>query len=480
MNPNAQQAAIFSFVANSKGNLVVRARAGTGKTTTILEAVKFAPESSILLCAFNKSIADELSKRLTNPKAVAKTLHSVGFSSILRNWKGTQVDAGRGRKIAERLVGGSASDSIINMVTKLASYGKNMLPTNVFEMMDIAVKFDTMPDSDEEARGWDLNKVCTLALRAMDQAKLRDGTVDFDDMVFVAVANRFATAQYGLVIVDEAQDMNKAQLALARMVVQKNGRTIVVGDDRQAIYGFRGADEGSIDRLKTELKATELGLTITYRCPKSVVELAKVIVPDFQAADSAPAGEIKNIDAGKLIDAAMPGDFILSRKNAPLAKICLGLLRNNKKAKVEGKDIGAKLARIVRKLQVKSMDELRGKLDQWLNSALTSISGATEEVRASKAGELVDSVETISALADGVVSVAELLTRIDTMFADCTEGNTIVCSSVHKAKGRERDNVFLLTDTFRESTTEERNIKYVAITRTRRTLTWVAGDAKEE
>ena len=55
-----QQESIFGWFREGEGNLVVRARAGTGKTTTIIEAITYAPEEKILLAAFNRKIADEL------------------------------------------------------------------------------------------------------------------------------------------------------------------------------------------------------------------------------------------------------------------------------------------------------------------------------------------------------------------------------------------------------------------------------------
>src|SRR5215510_12017859 len=65
-------------------HLIVEALAGTGTTTTIIKAIDFAPEKRILLCAFNKKIAEELTARLNNPNAEAKTLHAIGFSIVRR------------------------------------------------------------------------------------------------------------------------------------------------------------------------------------------------------------------------------------------------------------------------------------------------------------------------------------------------------------------------------------------------------------
>jgi DNA helicase IV len=110
-------------------------------------------------------------------------------------------------------------------------------------------------------------------------------------MIFVP-SGTAGCALLQLVIIDEAQDMNASQLLLAMKSCKKGGRIAVVGDDRQAIYGFRGADSNSLDRLKGELVAHELGLTTTYRCPKVVVAGAARLVPDYTAAPAAPEGEM--------------------------------------------------------------------------------------------------------------------------------------------------------------------------------------------
>ena len=105
---SAQQQAIFDWFTSGtiqgmspddKGNtnLVVRARAGTGKTTTIIEGVNRAPESSILVCAFNKRIAEELNTRIDNSSAEAKTFHALGYAAIRRQWPGISVAQGSAR-----------------------------------------------------------------------------------------------------------------------------------------------------------------------------------------------------------------------------------------------------------------------------------------------------------------------------------------------------------------------------------------------
>jgi DNA helicase-2/ATP-dependent DNA helicase PcrA len=474
---SGQQEEIFGWFANDKGNLVVRARAGTGKTTTIIEGVSRAKEGSILLCAFNKKIADELSQRIKNPNAVAKTLHSVGVSFVFRNWKGCQVDDSRGGKIAQAVCGSDTPDEIVRLVTRLAARCKSTMPfpASVEDVMDEAVDADLEPDEEFGEGGWDTRFVAQKTMAALDRACVKDGTIDFDDMVFVPLRNKWVTGKYDLVVVDEAQDMSVAQLLLAQKVCKRSGRIAVVGDDCQAIYGFRGADSGSLDRLKAALKAKELGLTVTYRCGKNIVDLAKQIVPDYEAAPGAHEGSIESIERPKLVEAAQPSDFILSRKNAPLAGVCLSLLRAGKRAKIEGKEVGATLISLVKKIKGKSIPDFITRLQKWADREVKRAGRLEEKKRETKVNLVLDQKETLLALVDGLSGVPELVARIESLFADVakTGMNFIVCSSVHRAKGLERDNVFLIEETFNDRNVEERNIKYVAITRAKNRLIWV-------
>jgi superfamily I DNA/RNA helicase len=478
-----QQEAIFRWFAGGSGNLVVRARAGTGKTTTILEATGHAPEEDIVLCAFNKRIADELKTKLANPRASARTLHSIGNGIVMRYWGHVRIDADRGIRLALKAAGGAAApEPMAKLVYKLAGLGKNMAPDgDIGTLVRIADAYDCVPDEEwETEEGWGVGRVAECASRAMALACEKDGTIDFDDMVYLPVRQKWAHGRFGMVVVDEAQDMNLTQLLLAQKVCRKGGRIVVVGDDRQAIYSFRGADAGSIDRLKTELGATELPLTITYRCPKVVVEYARRLVPDYMAAPSAPEGKMETIGASKLVGEALPGDFILSRSNAPLAKVCLRLLRSGKRARIEGRDIGKGLVALVKKMGAKSIPQFMEKVTRWEARTIARIEAQGRESTEAKVDAIKDQADTLRELAEGLSGPAELVARIESLFAG-NGGAAVVCSSVHRAKGLETDRVFILSKTLycngkRQGDLEEANIEYVAVTRAKAILTWVEGE----
>lgn len=487
-NWSAQQKAIFEWFRSGIGNLIVRARAGTGKTTTILEAISFAIEAKILLAAFNKRIARELQERLGGwgGRAEAKTLHALGFQYIKYSWgKDIQPDDEVEGLRVRAACGDNAPDGIYGIVGKLVARAKNAAPfANQKQLADIAEEQDFVPNQEQEEAGWNVVDVANAAYAVLQASKVAraDRKISFDDMVYIPVVCRLARPWFNMVVIDEAQDMNACQLLLAQAACKRGGRIVVVGDDRQAIYGFRGADSGSIDRLKKELKATELGLTTTYRCGKNIVAEAQKQVPDFQAADTNADGLVDNLEYSKLAEQAKPGDFVLSRKNAPLMSTCLRLLRAGITARIEGRDVGKGLAAQIKKFRAKSVPDFLARLGTWQKKEIKRIVAKGKNVEA-KSIVVDDQYETLCALADGAANVQEIIDRCFNLFEDSIDPVTgkpnlkpaVVCSSVHKAKGLEADRVFVLVDTLFGGNVEEENIRYVAVTRAKSHLTLVSG-----
>lgn len=477
-----QQNVIFDFVANGTGHGVVRARAGTGKTTTILESLRHAPAGRNLLCAFNKKIAEELTAKLvaSGANGEAKTLHSLGYAMVMAAWGRVRPDTDRGFRLAEQIVSqrdGDASNAVVRVLAKLVSFAKGSAPFATHDdLFDLILAIDTEEANDE---GWSDDDLAAGALSIMKIAKEKDAIIDFDDMVWLPVVNGWAKGTYDLVIVDEAQDMNATQILLAQAACRKGGRIIVVGDDRQAIYGFRGADSGSIDRLKRELSATEMGLTVTYRCPRIVVEYAARLVPDYTAAPGAPKGSITSQQEDVAMAGVKIGDCVLSRKNAPLARMCLAVLRSGRKARIEGRDVGAGLVALVKKLSNKgrrSVPETMEALTNWAEATAEAFKRTNRPSAEERINFVYDQADTIREMAEGQSSISSMLTRIEGLFA-VSDAPCVVFSSIHKAKGLEWNRVFILRDTLypkkASDNVEEQNLEYVAVTRTKRDLVWI-------
>lgn len=466
--------------ACEKSDLIVRARAGTGKTTTIIEGVNRAPESSILLCAFNKRIATELNSRITNSSAEAKTLHALGFAAIRNLWRQVKVTEGatRGDYLTNKACPTTTPKPICRLVTSLHTKARDMVGRipSYEELTALALFFDYVPDE-----GWgeenSLDMVVKWARAAMmyatDNEPGAEG-IDFADMIFLPLMLHLLKPTYDLGVCDEVQDMTLAQLQMFQQVC-KGGRLCVVGDDKQAIYGFRGADSGSLDRLKAELQAEELPLTTTYRCAQSIVRQAQTLVPDIQAAPTNPEGLIDDCLFKDLLEAAEAGDFILSRLNAPLVRTTLALLKRKKRAKMAGRDIGAGINSVLRKLKCKettSIADTLSKLRDWEVKQSTKLAscGLLDLV-----DRCHDQADMIRSLAEEAEDMPDLINRIEWLFTDDLHDPQILCSSIHKAKGLEAKRVYILQESlYRQGPSqEEDNCAYVAWTRAIAHLTFV-------
>jgi superfamily I DNA/RNA helicase len=118
---------------------------------------------------------------------------------------------------------------------------------------------------------------------------LRKWGIGFDDQLWwqAETGAQLDTAP-SLVFVDEYQDTNQPQAEMVRKLIDAGSRVVVVGDERQAIFGFRGADTRAMDNGEVLLRGTDdrgltvLPLTQTRRCSEMVVRLTQAIVPDFE------------------------------------------------------------------------------------------------------------------------------------------------------------------------------------------------------
>src|SRR5690606_38823293 len=146
------------------------------------------------------------------------------------------------------------------------------------------------------------------------------------DMVFLpAIDKNIWMFQYDYVIVDEIQDLNRAQQKIIEKIMMRDkitkkttGRFIGVGDPDQAIYGFTGVSDKSFDWFVKMQNVQILPLTYTFRCARNIVEHAQKIVPQIKHLEGAPDGIVRD---GSVLDEPVDGDFVLCRITSPLVKL---------------------------------------------------------------------------------------------------------------------------------------------------------------
>lgn len=470
------QEAVFNEVENGTGHVLITARAGCAKTTTIVEAAnRLNGDKQILMCAFNKEIANELSSRVLGHVNVS-TLHSLGFKTLKRAWKNLgipNVELGPTRErdvIKEVMKRAHANAEWRADLTTLIRMAKAFVVEDAASLLRLMEKYDCYPDGDPE----EMVPLYTMwAQEALKKFREPNPMITFDDMLYVPAYHKMTTGRNHFVFVDETQDLNTAQLILASHSVTRSGRIIFVGDDRQAIYGFRGADETTIPKIREIYKAKELKLTRTYRCPKKIVALAQNFVPDFEAAPTAPEGVLERVNEKFMKDNWAPGDFVIARVNAVLVSLCLEALAEGIPAYMVGRDIGAGLIKLIEKSKAFSIDELVAWVREWQQSEMQKIVAADEEE--SKLTAVSDKANSLIRLAREVGSVHELISFINSLFGEEKMGGEarprLAFMSCHKAKGLENGRVWLIDSSFRPGRgREEDNLYYVGITRAQREL----------
>lgn len=461
--PSKYQEAIYNDVTWENGHTVVIARAGSGKTTTIVQSLRRVPVGCrTLLVAFNKSIERDLSAKA--PRGVdVRTLHGFGFGLLRRALGQIDLEEDKVRNLCAEF-GIRLPREEAGVLRKGVSLAKATLAESEEDVLDLVDTYDLdVPES--RAHEW-----AQHVLFLLEACADRPQTVDFDDMVWLPVRMGLRPRGFDRMFVDETQDLNRCQVELALAAVRETGRVCAVGDDRQAIYGWRGADPAAVPRLVERLKARVLPLSVCYRCPRAVVEEARQYVPDIEAAPGAAEGMVLDATASQLQRDAQPGDFVLSRTNAPLVSLCLEWLAEGRPATIAGRDIGASLSSMVRRSEARSVPELVTWVEAW----------EVEEVKRLMKKDLDtaparDRAACLIRLAHGARSVEEVIGRIDRLFDDKDARNQILLSSTHRAKGLERPRVWMLSATYRpEQGVEEENLAYVAVTRAQRELRLVA------
>jgi DNA helicase-2/ATP-dependent DNA helicase PcrA len=437
--------------------------------------------------AFNKSIVEELRKKVGDLSNVeVSTLHSLGAQSC-RKAIGSKINASKynsyiGQRIEDKTLQGEIYDKLSAVqkivwkknIRQLVDLGRVNLITDAAGLRGLAEKFDLDIIDNEIER----------ALEIIEWGKKNIKEMDFTDMIYFPNVLSVPMRKFDWVFIDECQDLNAAQREMFLKCVKPNGgRWIAVGDERQAIYGFSGADADSFAKLKNIPHTVKLPLSICYRCDQNIIMLAKTIVPQIEWRDGAPVGEIDR-DAKKAD--VKDGDMILCRITAPLVKLCMEYISTGVKAYVKGRDIGANLINMIENTECVTIDgaleAMRKELGRIIGKliALHICQTEQEAMEHPKYVSYNDKVQAIEFISRGLEKSEDVANRIRGIFADEKEG--ICLSTIHKSKGLENDRVFIICEDKMPlkgcmdipwMAIQEWNLIYVAITRAKHYLGYI-------
>ena len=325
-----------------------------------------------------------------------------------------------------------------------------------------------------------------LAQRAIVWGRSEEGmvTADFTDMIYYPnYDSSIRFFRYDLVLIDECQDLNAAQRGMFLKTIKKGGRFVAVGDPKQAIYGFAGADVESFNLLKNLPNTVELPLSVCYRCDSEIIKLAQTEVPQIQWRDGADAGTVNNSASIKDVQ---DGDMVLCRNSAPLAKLCMQYIANGVKAYIKGRDIGMNLIKMLEKTnKVRLSDAIKSlnkELERIKNKVMEKTGCSEAEVEKTDAySSYSDKIQAIEVLGEGLTKVKEVCDRIDAVFSD-NDRRGICLSTIHKSKGLESERVFIICPDkllpkwamqVAWMAEQEHNLVYVAYTRAKHYLGFI-------
>lgn len=495
----SQQLAFIEKVSKTQDSIRLDAVAGSGKTTTLLEASrKMSGHLNVIALAFNKNIADELQKKF--PKHVTcKTLNSVGHGVWMKaSGAKLKLDPKKMGVLVTSWVkdnlGPEEGDDVWMNIRTVVSTAKSsgLIPPQWEAKLQRPTGVISKEVIEEICERNDIGYIdlyyhAALSIMLNSISEAFTSRIDFDDQIFMSTyfaADSF-WPKYDVVMVDEAQDLSPMQHDMIERLGAKS-RLIVVGDERQAIYGWRGASCHSLNELEARFGLIRMPLTESFRCPVTIIKQAQAIVPHITSSKAGGVVEewgspkkTQEDKEGWTTDQFKLGSVILCRNNAPLIKIGFALIRKNIPCYFTGADLAKGMKKIVQDLPPggNTIDHLQS----WYDTEI-------EKLMSKKKYEWMDKVtdryEALCAIyyGSGALDKRTLLLGIDKLFLRAPSAGAIELSTIHKSKGKEWRTVYFLNQHLipgrwiaeaaakgvpgsEDLLLQEHNLRYVAITR---------------
>ncbi|EJL64074.1 UvrD-helicase domain-containing protein [Flavobacterium sp. CF136] len=501
-----------------------------------MECAKFIDNpGSVLFCAFNNSISNEISRKFKNlglNEITVKTLHSLGWHILNANNSTGHPITLEENKYRELLKKPELQEKLAHHIEKILSingFEKDSLDENkkfaannlVYKinnrLIDINQKYratltkDTIEDFKQLVIHFGIFNNIEISKKNFDQELkyyfeshkiiLEDGNllsaktmaIDYTDMLYLPVQwNQQPPNKFDFVFIDECQDLSKSQFAIATKYGKKDCRILAVGDPRQSIYGFTGADIESFQRIKDWTKAKQLPLTICFRCPKKVIEIAKTIRHDI-IGNKEDEGIVTSILFDEVTKIAKPGDLIISRLRAPIVLLVFNFIDNNIKVQIHEEEVREIINELKNIFKSNELNIIISTLPEGFDTLKKEILNRWKWVITKNAERIIDSTERKIYIESEQSYLEKKLSFLQKKYYEWIEtcpnltailknvkdfisatDNSIKISTIHRAKGLENERVFIINyndlpfnrlEQKDWEKTQELNLKYVAVTR---------------
>jgi len=538
-NWNEQQKTVLQCGLEGTENLMISACAGAGKTTLMTGITSQLPSNRttetgekkdyrIKIMTFNRHLIDALNKSGKLPKGnrITASTTTATAKGILNRWVKTrdttaEIIIDRDDKICEKYcyqvaqefncfheeyetlknedyaellypvipetIGEEEVKPIAKLVYNISSLCRKNLTqvsaSNYLALKELTEHYNLEPDDYAIA----LNDGHYLVLSLLVLSVLNHLTVrfytkyecHFDTMLWLIEELDLYPTPKEIIVVDEAQDSNKAHIRLYERFTQVGARLIAVADKNQAIMGFTGADTEAWETFRKTFHAKEMTLDYTFRCGQIITQLAAYFHPTIKAAPDNPKGRILTISPNEAQTLVQPKDFVLARFIAPLIGWHIWLKQEGKTSKIRGFELAEELIKYARRFEENGSFNYRLCL-QGSKERVLELTAQGKDQAADKIRDYYRALH--NAYYSQKAEFPELRAfsqHISTFFEQSEEEtNQIILSTIHRAKGDEADTVFLLEcnhllyQQTRNQCMErqEENLVYVAITRAKKNL----------
>ncbi len=289
LNP-AQREAVLHF----EGPMLVLAGAGSGKTRVLTTRIARLIEhhgvdpSRILAVTFTNKAAGEMRERIARllgeePKGMwSGTFHAIG-ARILRS-----AAKHVGRTSSFTIYDEDDSLGVVKRIMERQGISPKQWSPKVISSLISDAKNALVPPVEYESLAMDpVSRAAAKVYREMETTLRAANAVSFDDLLVLPVEifrkDESALARYRdrfqFILVDEYQDTNRAQFQFIKLLGSGHGNVVVVGDDDQSIYGWRGADIRNILDFEKEFASAKLvRLEENYRSTPDILQVANAAI----------------------------------------------------------------------------------------------------------------------------------------------------------------------------------------------------------
>ena len=489
-----EQEDIFEYAAKGPFNMIVQAVAGAGKTTTLVEcANRIDASKKVLLLAHNKSTRDTLKERIGDrPNVKIFTLHGLAWRMYTEHFDDQpEINDDKYRNYVNKNMDIISSEEY----KSLSGPKKLMYKANVFDLINKARH--NLKQSEKEIRKLAIKKYgMTLVAdeshfvaKVLKWGEENRKEVDFQDLLWLPSQLGYFTKRYvsDIIMLDEAQDASIAQQDIIKRCFKRETRLFGFGDKDQTINSWCGSDSESFEHLhdsdEFRRPAVDFPLTTNYRCGKIIIDYAKRYTDNnIKAADWAEDGVVRH--EASLSD-AVDGDMILCRNIAPLMEVYRIGVSSGKKMYFRGEELGNKLITDADCANGETIKDIIVSLKKRLIATWEFLTTENEiDEKESMTNpmiiSLLDTIKTMESLPPTVEKRKDLDKFAKDVFsAEGKEG--IQLSTIHRAKGLEADNVFIICPSLVPSKLarmdweieEEKHLQYVMCTRPKHSLNFV-------